>query len=159
MPKIIAKANDDAINWCECEGAIAGYPGQLDCPWCGCGWLFSCHRCRKAFTFGVVTEADQDLSALAREDQKNRGMTVNVKVTTDWVDYMVKQLKPFAPGTEVVYLDGRVIAADKAPVRFKGWYAQHSMKTLPHARRDGKAIDAMLGDVDYWRSRELPNRD
>ena len=60
MVKYIAKANNDVLSHCQCADTLAAGPAQLDCPWCGCGWLFSCIKCRKAFTFGRVVSAPVD---------------------------------------------------------------------------------------------------
>jgi hypothetical protein len=46
----LRKANDDFVSHCKCPKAdsLISSPGQMDCPWCGCGWLFICSRCNKA---------------------------------------------------------------------------------------------------------------
>ena len=48
-PKIVylKKASNELISHCGCEESRISYPAQMDCPWCGCGWLFSCITCRK----------------------------------------------------------------------------------------------------------------
>lgn len=55
----LVKKNDDVISHCKCEESFVGEEGQLDCPWCGCGWLFSCSKCRKAFTFSEAAEIEK----------------------------------------------------------------------------------------------------
>lgn len=42
----LIKDNDDLCSHCACETAYITFPPQMDCPWCGCGWLFSCTACR-----------------------------------------------------------------------------------------------------------------
>ena len=37
----LEKDNDQLVSFCSCEPAYITYPPQLDCPWCGCGWLFT----------------------------------------------------------------------------------------------------------------------
>ena len=64
----LVKANDDLVSHCQCEQGIIAEPGQVGCPWCGCGWLFSCIKCRKAFTFATAVEIDKTWEELARED-------------------------------------------------------------------------------------------
>src|SRR6266496_4072320 len=66
----LRKANDQLICYCKCDKAEAliSDPGQLDCPWCGCGWLFTCIKCRKAFTFAEAVEVDLSLEELAEMD-------------------------------------------------------------------------------------------
>ncbi len=155
MPNIIEKANNDGISWCECVEAIAAFPGQMDCPWCGCGWLFTCTTCRKAFTYGRIAETD-DLMSFLREDMKNAGMVPSVKVVTERNNFLVRQLKPFKVGDEVIYLDGRFFSVDKAPARFEGLHAKHSLKELPHRARSSEVLTEILGDVAYWQERALP---
>ena len=49
----LRRADDQGSGLCFCvcpvEETLA-YTGQKDCPWCGCGWLWSCYRCGKAFS-------------------------------------------------------------------------------------------------------------
>ena len=52
----LVKANNDLISHCACSNAVIGAPAQMDCPWCGCGWLFVCSKCRKAFSFARAEE-------------------------------------------------------------------------------------------------------
>ncbi len=66
MPKFLFKANDDVLSYCSCVGEPAMSTGQLDCPWCGCGWLISCAKCGKAFTYAVVRETDIPIVELGR---------------------------------------------------------------------------------------------
>lgn len=54
--KFFFKADDDVLSHCTCTDAPAQSSSQLDCPWCGCGWLISCATCGKAFTFAEVRE-------------------------------------------------------------------------------------------------------
>src|SRR5262249_18861030 len=55
----LRKANNDLVSHCACAqaDALVTAPSQMDCPWCGCGWLFICSRCRKAFTFAERAHA------------------------------------------------------------------------------------------------------
>jgi hypothetical protein len=63
----LCKDNDDLISHCTCREALVAPPGQADCPWCGCGWLFSCLSCRKAFTFARAVPGQKDLEMIVRE--------------------------------------------------------------------------------------------
>src|SRR6266566_1407987 len=54
----LRKANDNLVSHCKCDEAYISAPSQMDCPWCGCGWLFTCSHCRKAFTFAEAVEGD-----------------------------------------------------------------------------------------------------
>ncbi len=43
----LVKANDDLVSHCRCERTFIGAPSQIDCPWCGCGWvgqIFAAHQ-------------------------------------------------------------------------------------------------------------------
>src|SRR5437016_4029669 len=64
----LVKASNDLISHCACEHAIIGAPSQMDCPWCGCGWLFVCATCRKAFTFARAEEVELTWEKLAHKD-------------------------------------------------------------------------------------------
>ena len=61
----LRKANDDLVSNCRCAKAEAliTAPCQMDCPWCGCGWLFICSHCRKAFTFAEAFEVEESWEA------------------------------------------------------------------------------------------------
>lgn len=155
MAKFITKASNDGICWCECEEAYAAFPGQQECPWCGCGWLFSCTSCRKAFTYGKVVEADLDISRFYKDDMRSGGMLPNVKIYTERANYIIKELKPFSPGDEVVYLDGRILPLEKSPARFKGWHSKHSFKELPHRAGDESVLRAAFSDEEYWEARAV----
>jgi hypothetical protein len=70
----LAKANDDLVSHCRCArpDALISSPCQMDCPWCGCGWLFICSRCRKAFTFAQAVEVNETWEQTA--DRTIRGL-------------------------------------------------------------------------------------
>ncbi|HJN76044.1 MAG TPA: hypothetical protein QGF58_19085 [Myxococcota bacterium] len=51
MTRFLIKDSDDLLSFCKCDTGLVGVPGQLDCPWCGCGWMLSCIDCRKSFVF------------------------------------------------------------------------------------------------------------
>lgn len=57
----LRKANDGFVSHCKCDkaDALISSPSQMDCPWCGCGWLFICSRCCKAFTFVEAVQVDE----------------------------------------------------------------------------------------------------
>ncbi len=62
----LVKADDRLHSTCRCAQGLAGFPIQADCPWCGCGWLFTCTRCGKPFTFARAEWIPVDLEAIAR---------------------------------------------------------------------------------------------
>src|SRR4026209_457862 len=82
----LKRANKDLIAHCKCNDGRITYPPQMDCPWCGCGWLFTCITCRKAFTFAVAVELEATWEDLSREDWKAWGLTrISTKNIKSWV--------------------------------------------------------------------------
>lgn len=133
--KILVKANDELISHCRCDTAFATN-GQLDCPWCGCGWLFTCAQCRRAFTFAKVIEVD-----VAPDDA---------------MIYAGSDLDLFETGETAIYLDGMLLGPGDTDLDFTGYFARHAMDALPHAKARSKAdLDAVFGDPAYWTSRAL----
>ena len=155
MTIYLAKDSDAVISHCRCDLALVTYPGQADCPWCGCGWLFTCMNCRKAFTFACGVKIEETLEALASRDL---GPDTDQDLLTDWVTDMTDLLSNVEVGHRYVYLDGRVFQADLGPVAFSGWYASHRFAHLPHvvAEADRSALDVDLGQERYWRENALP---
>lgn len=157
MAKWLAKANDSVISYCTCEHSLAAMPGQLDCPWCGCGWLISCAKCDKAFTYAQVVEVDRSYLDLARSEFGSD--EVELSEIEDLAGWMERAVEPFQFGDIIVYLDGAYLRVDEQDVRFEGWFAEHDLATLPHAGAITKAdIDDVLGLPAYWFDRELPDR-
>ena len=163
MVKLLVKANDEVLSHCRCEGApLASVPSQMDCPWCGCGWLICCGDCGKAFTYGRVVEADTDYASFIRSDFSRRGYTtIDDEDVRLCVIAMEQVMAPFAVGQVVVFLDGWYHALDAGPIRFEGDYAVHDLERLPHrvALDQPDYLIDHLGDVAYWTDRERPDRD
>lgn len=162
MPKFLFKANDEVLSHCRCEGAPAMSEGQLDCPWCGCGWMIPCSRCGKSFTFAEVRETDIPLLELGRREAEARGLEdITDEEVADWAEWMAETLDEFEVGDTVVYLDGRYWKHDATDIVFGGFYASHSLKRLPHAEAlsDPAHLDRVLGDKNYWLRRERPDRE
>lgn len=162
MPKFLFKADDRVLSFCRCEGEPAMSSGQLDCPWCGCGWLISCSKCKKAFTFGVVREIDTPLEELARREAASRNIADRLtdQDIADWVAWMTECFEEFADGDVVVYLDGHYLRADATDIEIEGYFAIHRLPVLPHAEAlaDPPLLDRVLGDKRYWLDRECPDR-
>lgn len=160
MPKYIFKANNNVLSHCQCADEPASWPGQADCPWCGCGWLISCSKCRKALTFAEVRQTDVPLEVLAREDLRRfwNGENPSQTEVDAWVSYMTQSLENFEVGTTVVYLDGRYFPVTEKPVSFIGDYAMHDLPLLPHAEAlvSPDSLPQTLGDPDYWLERKRP---
>lgn len=157
MPKFIFKANDDAISYCSCVGQPAMSMGQLSCPWCGCGWLLSCSRCTKSFTYAVVRHTDIPLIELARREAAAIGLRSRTERDhEEWATVMAEMLEPFQIGDIVVYLDGRYFPLHAKNIRFDGIFATHDLDALPHAAalHDASALAEVLGRKAYWLTRE-----
>jgi hypothetical protein len=161
MIKLLAKADNEVLSHCRCEASLASVPGQLDCPWCGCGWLIGCTDCRKAFTFACVVEVETTYETFVRGDRQRGGYTdyaeEDIRLEAEALEGL---LADFAPGQTVVYLDGAYFALDEAVEQFEGLYANHSFARTPHsaALETPDQLTAVLGDKAYWLGRERPDR-
>jgi hypothetical protein len=162
VPKFFFKANDDIISHCACTNEPAMSTGQLDCPWCGCGWMISCSKCLKAFVFAEVRETDIPLIELGRREAKSRGLTTITETEiAEWAEGMAETLDCFNVGDVVVYLDGSYWTINSENIDFEGYFAHHRLDRLPHADaiNDPDSLEAMLGDTSYWLDRELADRE
>lgn len=160
--KFFFKANDDVLSFCTCVDAPAASTSQLDCPWCGCGWMIPCSQCGKSFIFAEVRETDIPLIELGRREVAMRGLTtVSEQEIEEWAEGMAETLDYFEVGDIVVYLDGAYWTVDSTDVEFDGYYASHKLARLPHAEAlaDPPLLDRVLGDKQYWFDRERPDRE
>ena len=161
----LRKHNDQLVSHCRCAPAEAliSSPAQMDCPWCGCGWLFTCTRCRKAFTFAEGVEvdgsweqtADRSIRALYRREPEP-------DEAAEWVGFMKLLLRDVVPGEAYVYLDGWVLpAAEATRVAIDGWHSRHDLDVVPQvaALRDRSFGTGMLESREYWRSTALERDD
>ena len=158
MPtKYIFKANDDVLSFCKCDSQPAMSPGQLDCPWCGCGWLIACSKCTKSYTFAEVKETDLSLEELAHIHYKAYGnMETTESDISNWTEWMAHLLEPLSIGDKVVYMDGHYIPIDTENVKIEGIYAEHEFDKLPHAfSKDAEELRSYLGDPSYWFDRAI----
>jgi hypothetical protein len=155
----LKKASDDLISFCSCGDGRMAFPAQMDCPWCGCGWLFSCITCRKAFTFAKGVEIEGTWEEIARDDIRNKWKEEpSEEDVASWIEAMKEILADVQVGERYVILDGSVIQADADNVKFDGWAAHHEFPTMPQVRAlANKAIlDEELGNREYWTSNALP---
>jgi len=162
MHKFFFKANDDVLSHCTCTGAPAMSEQQLDCPWCGCGWMIPCSQCGKSFIFAEVRETDIPLLELGRREVEARGLEdITDEQVADWAEGMAETLSRFEVGDIVVYLDGFYWRINETDIAFEGFFAAHDLERLPHAEAldDPDHLDRMLGDPNYWLDRERPDRD
>src|SRR5262249_8658382 len=138
---------------CPASEALINSPMQLECPWCGCGWLFTCINCRKAFTFAEAFETDESLESIGRRSLINmsRGGRDPEEELRGWVAAMKVMLRDVHAGRRYVYLDGFYLPTDEGIV-LTGWAAQHAFGRLPHvvALHDPSFLEATLGDRAYW---------
>jgi hypothetical protein len=161
MIKWFAKANDSVISHCRCISALAATNGQLDCPWCGCGWMISCIVCRKGFIFARIVEIESTYEEVLATDTRNRGLkNVTAAAIADCASWMRDTLAPFPVGETIVYLDGGYFEVDARNIEFEGIYARHTLDRLPHTISLEKPdyLRHVLGDPNYWYERERPNR-
>lgn len=152
----LAKANDDLVSFCRCKDALASSPPQMDCPWCGCGWLFTCIACRKAFTFAEAVIVPQSLEELGRTDLRGRWeKEPDAESLSQWVDGMRSLLAPVEVGKTYVYFDGIYVPTDATGIRLNGWHARHDLKFVPQleAMRNPEVKGTILSNREYWETR------
>lgn len=159
--KYITKANNDVLSHCQCTDQVAAGPAQLDCPWCGCGWLISCMKCRKAFTFARVVDVDRSYADIVREDFASRGSDVDEDEVRHGAEWMADAFADLTVGDTVVYLDGSYLLVGTTNFAYDGWHAQHDFDRLPHATalEQPDALRSTLGVRQYWDERELVDDD
>ncbi len=154
----LAKASNDLISHCKCEHTFIGSPAQIDCPWCGCGWLFICPKCRKAFTFARAEQCDLSWEQLAHNDLDGKyGGQPNAEDVEEWIGFMKIMTKGLQPGKQYVYIDGWVFPIDEENLQFEGAHAQHDLAAIPQttALIDRESIEKTLGNRDYWQERKI----
>ena len=163
----LARDSDDLVNWCRCDrsggaaGGLVGHLPQMDCPRCGCGWLFSCVQCRKCFAFARAELIAGTIEDLARADfQAFLKRSPTDEELTEWVDSIQWMTEDLEVGDRVVVLDGMIIPADhEGPIEFEGWHSRHSLPWVPHvqALTHPEVEQEILSSQDYWTERELPH--
>jgi hypothetical protein len=138
----LTKANNDVISHCSCTDALVTFPSQMDCPWCGCGWLFTCIECRKAFVFARAIETDQTWEDLARRDLTNKWHeSPSEDDILDWATAMEELMQDLVLNQEYVYLDGFFLPLDAKGPRgnnftfFAGRYAADLVCATERNRR------------------------
>lgn len=157
----LVKDNNGLISHCSCKVARISSPGQLSCPWCGCGWLFSCTRCRMSFTFARAERIDATWEEMALED-----LTGFSKTEPDPEDLRetARQLREMhqglVPGERYVYFDGMIVGVDAPGIRGRGRHARHDLDYVPQvaALQDRSRINWVLQNVMYWEENALPRR-
>ena len=151
----LQKANDDLVSHCTCEIALVASPGQADCPWCGCGWLWSCMKCRKAFSFAVGVEVPQSPVDLAVRDLAaflGDASKIEDEDLDDWTTGMPAWMEDVQIGERYVYFDGAIIHVDSGELKFDGVHSAHNLEFVPQVRAlaDPTVMDEILRNYDYW---------
>jgi hypothetical protein len=149
----LKKDNPDLICHCKCPTALVTFPVQLGCPWCGCGWTFSCIECRRAFTFAVGVEVSESWEELARRDLVGFGI---IKPSREAIKERAEAMKELLADVEIggkyVYFDGAIIPVDATGIEFEGLHSQHDLKFVPQVKAlfDRSIFDDVLTNVAYW---------
>ncbi|MBI1903016.1 MAG: hypothetical protein HYS13_18105 [Planctomycetia bacterium] len=154
----LVKDNNELVSHCPCPQAQIAYPPQADCPWCGCGWLFSCIDCRKAFTFARGVQVSEPWEELGRRDLRAMfEKEPNDDDVDEWVEFMKRFLAEVEVGKQYVVFDGRLIPTDKVRLDFDGWHATHQLDFVPQvaALKDKAILATLLSNVNYWESHAL----
>lgn len=154
----LKKANDDLISHCECEPVWISAPGQMDCPWCGCGWLFACPKCRQAYTFAEAATCDLTWEELAHLDLDTRyGEPPTDEDIEMWIDFMKQMTEDLEEGQQYVYLDGWAIPVDAEEFALQGVYADHELEMVPQvaAVEHPEVIEEVLANEEYWVARHV----
>jgi len=155
----LRKANEDLVSHCTCAkaDALISSPGQMDCPWCGCGWLFVCSRCRKAFAFAEAVEITESWEDAAERSIRGYQRPPKSGEIEEWIGFMKILLKGIQLGGHYIYLDGWVIPTNADGVHIEGWHSQHDLKVVPQvaALADPEVRTKLLSSRHYWQSTAL----
>ncbi len=158
----LERLNDEFVCWCKCERSLVSTPAQADCPWCGCGWLFTCITCGKAFTFARAVRVPETLDELVGRDLRTKyGEPPSDELLSNGVEWMEFLLQDVVPGQVYVYFDGLYVNADAPHVRHEGIYAEHDLPYVPQVRamEDPQADARVLSDIGYWKKRRIERPD
>lgn len=152
----LERSSTDGLCFCECERALVAVPDQLGCPWCGCGWLFSCAFCGKAFTYAKPVSVNTPLAEIVERDFLGRGLKKDRSMIREGVDYMEWMLGQVQEGIEYVYFDGYPLPLDIKNIKLEGKFGVHLIKSLPHVkeRKVPGTLEKELSRVSYWTRRE-----
>lgn len=154
----LKKGNNDLVSHCGCDDALITFPPQADCPWCGCGWLFTCIECRRAFTFATAVEIDEPWEDLARRDLREKFESEpSEDDVCEWIEFMKDYVADAEPGKQYVAFDGCLVCTDEAGLDLEGWHATHKLAFVPQvaALKDSSIVETILSNEDYWESRAV----
>lgn len=152
--KYLVKAGEEFVCHCKCEKALVSNPTlvQMDCPWCGCGWLFCCMDCGKPFSFARVELVDSSLEELAKRNLIAFGVEATTEAVVAWVELMRMLTENLDVGQELVYLDGTLVPVTESDFEFEGIHKTHRFHNVPHldVLNGRTTVDQVLGSLDYW---------
>ncbi len=153
--KWLVRSSRDTICWCNCPDAdaIASPPGsaQMDCPWCGCGFLTLCISCQKAFTYARCVEVPLTAEEIVQRWHKGSlGRGCAVDDLAEYAGALREVAEPLVLGEEYVTLDGELLDVREG-ARFVGIAASHELAAVPHLihRGDKEGLCRAL-DRSYW---------
>lgn len=161
----LVKANDELVSGCHCRNAPIASSAQADCPWCGCGWLFTCLWCGGAFTFARAVRVRESLEELAarevpriRKIMSPRGEIreeVLIGSVEEWIAAMQPLIRELELGKTYVYFDGFAVPTDANGIRLSGRRRSHDLDYIPQVRSltDPSAED-LLHDIGYWTAQD-----
>lgn len=160
----LQKANDKLVCHCECDNAFITFPPQMDCPWCGCGWLFCCAKCRKAFTFAKAVHVNESWEETALRDLKNRAPEFGEPTEDEiaqWVEAMMVMCHDLEAGEEYVYLDGWFVPTNTDEIVIEGMHSYHELEGVPQvqALQDKSILDKTLGNQEYWLENQVEDEE
>jgi hypothetical protein len=134
----------------------------MDCPWCGCGWLFTCSRCRKVFTFAEAVEVNESWEETADRTIRNLyHREPEPGEIEEWVGFMQLLIRGIRPGHQYVYFDGWVFPISAEGIRVDGWHSRHDLDFIPQvaALNDPNVDDALMSSKAYWMSTAIEQDD
>ncbi|MBZ0112131.1 MAG: DUF2314 domain-containing protein [Thermoanaerobaculia bacterium] len=153
----LVKDSNDLVSRCKCKRALISFPGQMDCPWCGCGWLFTCLKCRKAFTFARAEFLDRSLESIAREDIQQSGQEPTEEFVENWLAEMRPVFEGLEEGERYVYFDGYFLPSETGSIEIDGIHSEHRFDEVPQvaAIKDSSVLEEILANPHYWKEREV----
>ena len=154
----LVKDSNSLISHCYCKTARVGSPCQISCPWCGCGWLFSCIECGMAFTFARAKEIDATWEEMAWRDLSRHSKEEPDPEEVDEAALVLREMhEDLEVGRRYVYFDGLIVPVDADGIHGEGLHAEHDLDYVPQvaALRDRSRIKWVLENIQYWESNSL----
>ena len=153
MTMFLERANADVACFCDCDRSRLAPGVPLDCPWCGCGWMFACLACHRGVTFARGVEVPESYEELAdRYVRMGLGRAPTAPEAREVADFLRRSMAGVEAGKLYVTLDQAVIPADATGVRGTGTIGRHELDYVPHvrARTEPAELARTLQHVPYW---------